>query len=101
MEFTGLGDEAGKVLAQVMKNNPSLITLNISHNKIGAQGSKAIAQAIMLNITPKDFSTILDIGIESNNIGDEGAKDIGEALTHNHTITSLCIVLTQLYARII
>jgi hypothetical protein len=44
---------------------------------IGAEGAKAVAEAIKVN------STLMRIGIQNNGIGDDGAKAVAEAIKVN------------------
>ena len=57
----------------------------VSNNKIGAEGGKAIGEALKVN------TSLISIGLDDTKIGDEGAKAIGEALKG--------ILLTRIYSR--
>ena len=46
-------------------------------NEIGAEGAKAIGEALKVN------TSLTEIDLNNNNIGVEGAKAIGEALKVN------------------
>ena len=65
--------------------NRVLTTLRLNVNKIGAEGAKAIAEALKVNAVV----TTLFLGV--NNIGVEGAKAIAEALKVNAVLTELDI----------
>ena len=66
-----------------MKANTSLTSIDFSRNDIGAEGAKAIAEALTIN------TSLTNIDFSSNNIGPEGAKAIAEALKSNTSLTSI------------
>ena len=72
-------------LVEWLKTNPKdkLIELNLGYNSIGAEDSKALAQAFKTN------TTISSLVLESNKIGAEGAKALADMLKTNKTITKL------------
>jgi hypothetical protein len=77
---TSLLDEALKWIADVIKENSTLLTINISNDYIGDKGGKYFAEAIKVNYT------LQTIFLMNGSIGDEGAKCIAEALKENHTL---------------
>ena len=60
-----------------------LTSLNLEWNEIGAEGAKAIGDALQIN------SVLTELNLYRNEIGDEGAKAIGAALHVNSALTSL------------
>ena len=79
-----------KYIAEALKENTSLTTLNLLDNNIGAAGAKDIAEALKVNTsltTLNLLSTTLIFG--RNNIVAAGAKDIAEALKENTSLTTL------------
>ena len=65
--------------------NRVLTTLGLSHNNIGPEGAKAIADSLK-----SGTAVLTTLYLNSNNIGDEGAIAIAEAL-------KVTAVLTKLY----
>ncbi|KAG0275391.1 hypothetical protein BGZ97_010305, partial [Linnemannia gamsii] len=78
-----IGGKAIGRLAEALKTNSTLITLNLEGNSIGDDGAKALSEALKTNST----LTTLDLG--SNSIRDDGAKALAEALKTNSTLTTL------------
>ena len=50
-----LSDEGAKVLADVLKSNITLETLDLSNNPIGIEGAKALAAMLKTNTTIKEL----------------------------------------------
>lgn len=71
LSLNKIGDEGAKALAR----NATITHLNLSYNEIGDEGVKALARN----------AAIKDLDLERNYIGDEGAK----ALARNTAITHL------------
>uniref|UniRef100_A0A0G4HKE0 Uncharacterized protein n=1 Tax=Chromera velia CCMP2878 TaxID=1169474 RepID=A0A0G4HKE0_9ALVE len=73
-----IGDEGAKALAEALRARalPSLQSLNLSTNKIGDEGVKALAKVLKQTTLP--FLQSLDLS--DNEIGAEGAKFLAEAL---------------------
>eukprot|EP00808_Paulinella_micropora_P018556 g67841.t1 len=76
----GLGPAEAAILAELLKVNKTLQTLDISWNSIGAQGAEHIAEALKVN------NTVQTLNLYGNNIGPDGAKAIGKALEVNATL---------------
>ena len=79
--FQGLewGDADVVELCEVLPRFAALRTLDLSKNKIGLEGAKAIAEALMKSGT----AVVITLYLGLNNIGDEGAIAIAEALKVN------------------
>ena len=78
-----IGDAGAAALAEALKVNKSLTTLDFSQNSIGDAGAAAIAEALNMN---KSLTTLY---ISRNSIGDAGAAAIAEALKVNKSLTTL------------
>jgi Leucine Rich repeat len=78
-----LGDEEAKYLAEKLKNNPVVKTLNLSYNNIGDEGVRYVSDAIKHN-TSMEW-----IYLSNNNIGAEGARYVSDAIKHNTSITMI------------
>ncbi|KAG0367076.1 hypothetical protein BGX24_003408, partial [Mortierella sp. AD032] len=70
-------------LAEALKTNSILTTLNLKFKSIRSDGAKALAEALKTN------STLTTLDLQSNKIGDDGAKALAEALKTNSTLTTL------------
>ena len=85
----GLGSEGAKSLAEALKVNASLTSINLKQNKLGDEGWGVILAGACANKNSK----IASIDVSRENIGPSGAKLIGEALR-----TSASASLTQVLA---
>ncbi|KAG5496478.1 hypothetical protein JIQ42_03304 [Leishmania sp. Namibia] len=87
LAFNLLGDDGGRIVAQMLGSHPSLTTLDLSDNHIGDLGAVAIAEAFLLSST----SSIESLNLSVNHVGDVGFEAIAEALTKtkNKRFTSL------------
>ena len=72
-----------KIIAEALKHNSTITSLDLACSNIGVEESKYLAEALKHN------STLTSLDLESNNIGDEGVKFLAEALKCNSTLTSL------------
>ena len=50
-----IGADGAKAIAEALKVNPVLTTLSLSGNRIGAEGAKAIAEALKVNPVLTNF----------------------------------------------
>ena len=89
----GVGDEGIKALAEMLKKNTILNTLNIEYNRFGAEGVKAMAEMLMTN------KTLNTLHISYNNIGAEGGKALAEMLMTNKTLNTLDISANNIRAK--
>ncbi|KAG0375297.1 hypothetical protein BGX24_009306, partial [Mortierella sp. AD032] len=78
-----IGDNGAKALAEALKTNSALITLDLKGNSIGDDGAQALSEALKANLT----LTTLDLKV--NSIRDSGAQALAEALKANSTLTTL------------
>ncbi|KAG0310141.1 hypothetical protein BGZ99_000641, partial [Dissophora globulifera] len=67
-------------LAEALKTNSTLTTLNLCYNSIGSDGAKALAEVPQINSGPDQLNLMY------NQIGDDGAKALAEAVTTNWTV---------------
>ena len=70
-------------LADLMKYNTTIRSLNISHNNFAGAGADAFAQCLRRN------ETLQSLNIAGNKIGVNGASAIASALSHNTTLRKL------------
>ncbi|KAF9551518.1 hypothetical protein EC957_008187 [Mortierella hygrophila] len=83
LKYNSIGSDGAKAMAEVLKTNSTLTTLDLSNNSIGDDGAKAMAEALKTN------STLTTLDLFNNSIGDDGAKAMAEALKTNSTLTTL------------
>ena len=67
-------------MAEALRVNASLKTLELNLNKIGDAGAAAIANAIAVN------ASVTKLYLYHNKIGDEGAKALASALEVNASL---------------
>jgi ribosomal protein S25 len=72
-------------LAEALKENTSIIYIDIGESDIGDKGAEALAKAFEIN------NTLRTIVLDNNKISDYGAKAILEALKVNTTLTNLIL----------
>ena len=77
-------------LAESLKYNKSLTTLNLNHNEIGDCGAVALGECLKYN---KSLTTL---NLSSNEIGDGGAAALGECLKYNKSLTTLDLNRTKI-----
>ena len=77
-----LGSEGGKAIAEALKVNNTLTNINLSGNKLGSEAGKVIGEALKVN------STIVEIDLMNNDLGPEAGKVIAEALQNNTIIVN-------------
>ncbi|KAG0042607.1 hypothetical protein BGZ83_000255 [Gryganskiella cystojenkinii] len=85
-----IGEKVVRVLAEALKTNTFLTSLNLGSNSIGESGAQALGEALKTNT----FLTSLSLG--RNSIGDSGAQSLGEALKTNATLTTLDLRLNSI-----
>ncbi|KAL1520434.1 hypothetical protein AB1Y20_022017 [Prymnesium parvum] len=78
-----IGAEGAAHIAEALKTNTTLTSLHLYGNKIEAEGAAHIAEALKTN------ATLTSLHLYGNNIGAEGAAHVAEALKTNATLTSL------------
>src|SRR3990167_578971 len=78
-----LNDTKARVLAKAFRHNASLITLDLSSNKITDVGAKAIAKAFKHNTSLKTLD------LSGNEIGAGGVEALIDLLQHNTSLRTL------------
>ncbi|KAG0334005.1 hypothetical protein BG000_008716 [Podila horticola] len=78
-----IGGKSFGRLAEALKTNSTLTTLDLMRNSIGDTGAQALAEALKTN------STLIALDLQNNSIGDSGAQALAEALETNSTLTTL------------
>ena len=106
-----LGDDGARAIANALRVNSTLQTLDLFSNDIGADGTRAIAELLRVNTTLQSLdlgrncmgddevraiaealrvnSKLQVLDLYGNNIGDDGALAIAEALRVNTTLQKL------------
>jgi hypothetical protein len=80
---SGINNVLVGYLTRGLKENTSLLQLDLSDNRIEADGAELLAQALSIN------KTLQELNLSDNTIGDKGAKSLAEALTINTTLKAL------------
>jgi serine/threonine protein kinase len=80
---TVLCDEEMKIIAEELKTNGIVRSLELSGNNLSDEGAIAIAEMLEVN------KTINKVVLNENQISSEGAKRLARALTNNKTLVSL------------
>ena len=79
-----IGDEGAKQLAEALRNNRRLRTLDLWSNDIGPKGAAALAAALAVN------NKLDKLYLNENKVGAEGARALVKALASPSTVlTSL------------
>jgi len=78
-----IGVDVVKMIADALKDNHTLKTLNLIGSNICDDGAKIIADAIKVN------QSLEKLNLSSNKIGDDGAKVLVDALRVNHSLKRL------------
>ncbi|KAG0261637.1 hypothetical protein BGZ95_004182, partial [Linnemannia exigua] len=78
-----LGEEELQTLAETLKTNSPLITLDLNSNPIGSNGAVTPSEALKFKLTT--------LNLYGNSIGDNGAVALSEALKTNSTLTTLSL----------
>ncbi|KAG0310160.1 hypothetical protein BGZ99_000629 [Dissophora globulifera] len=75
--------EEVRILTQILKTNPTLVTWHLYKKKIRDNGARALSEVLKIN------STLTTLSLDSNSIGDNGAQALSDALKNNSTLTTL------------
>ncbi|KAF9177180.1 hypothetical protein BGZ51_009033, partial [Haplosporangium sp. Z 767] len=76
-------DNGALALSDALKTNSTLITLNLGNNSIGDKGAVALSDALKTN------STLITLNLRFNSIGVNGAVALSDVLKTNSTLTTL------------
>lgn len=81
-----IGEVGAQVLARSLRTNASLQKLELGHNRIGDEGTKALAKAIESSHTP----VLEAVTLTSTRMTDTGAPAFGQSFNNRHVLT--CVV---------
>ena len=84
------GDSGATAVAEALKINTALTSLNLDYNNIGDEGAAAIAEAL------KGGTALTDLMLENNKIGNGGAIALAEALTVNKVLRVLDLKMNNI-----
>jgi hypothetical protein len=73
LSYNNVGDDGAKALADVLKVNSTTTSIDLSYNNVDVAGAKALADALKVN------SAITTIDLTYNSVGDDGAKALADA----------------------
>jgi hypothetical protein len=120
-----IGDEGAKAIAEALKVNVVVTTVDLGDNSIRVEGAIAIAEALKVNAVLtklylrnnyihvhvsrvsgakaiaealKVNAVVTELDLGANNIGNEGAEAIAEALKVNAVLTKLWLVSNNISA---
>ncbi|MEQ2215668.1 hypothetical protein XENOCAPTIV_004123 [Xenoophorus captivus] len=85
-----IGSKGAKFLAEALKMNQALISINFQNNSIAEEGAQAIAEVLQCN------RKLVSLNMRKNTVGVGGAKKFAEALKTNRTLTKLILCSNQL-----
>lgn len=74
---TEVGDDAVELISRGLKENRSLLELNLSSCGLGDEGCAHLADALLTNVT------LTHLWLQKNEIGDGGILSLSETLKHN------------------
>jgi len=84
LDWNGLGEGGGRALAETLRLNTTLTSLNLRGNGLREGGGQALAETLrLLN------KTVTSLNLRSNGLGEGGGRALAEALRLNTTVTSL------------
>ena len=78
-----ISDAGATALAQALRHNSRLMTLDLSNNSVSDAGATAVAKALHHN------STLWQLDLSNNSVSDTGATAVAQALRHNSTLREL------------
>jgi Ran GTPase-activating protein (RanGAP) involved in mRNA processing and transport len=85
LNYDAIGAHETKALANALSSNTTLTKLSLHSNRIGSDGAKALANALSNN------TTLTELNLWENNIGDDGTEALANALSSNTTLTNLIL----------
>ncbi|XP_065893714.1 ribonuclease inhibitor-like [Dysidea avara] len=89
-QCSGINDDKAKELSTVISKNSSLVSLDISHNRLTTFGATQIAKAL------QSVTTLQTFVLNNCEITDEAAKHIATAISYNPQLTELNISWNKL-----
>ena len=96
LSLCSIGSVGAQHLAQALCVNTSVKTLDLSHNLLGDEGAKALAEMLMLGGNGAESSGTVNTTLEHVdlgwcNIGNIGAVHLAQALCVNTSVKTLCL----------
>jgi len=85
LSFTAMGDAACAAVCEMIKSNPNVVDLFLSHNKITTKGATELAKVL------EKVSSIQCIDVSSNAIDEKGILALAKMLEVNSKILSVSI----------
>ncbi len=83
---TEVGDDAVELMSRGLKENRSLLELNLSCCGLGDEGCAHLAEALLVN------GTLTHLWLQKNEIGDGGILSLSETIRQNKLV---CILIAQ------
>jgi hypothetical protein len=90
LESCGLGEGGGRALAETLRLNATIMSLDLGWNRLGEGGGRALAETLRLN------TTVTSLNLGFNDPGEGGGRALAETLRLNFTVTSLDLGLNDL-----
>jgi hypothetical protein len=81
-----IGNKNTATLADALKINKSVTAINLYYNGIGVEGASALADALKVN------TSLTRINLGYNEIGDVGASALADALKVNTSLTTIDVI---------
>ncbi|NXA41590.1 NLRC3 protein, partial [Eudromia elegans] len=85
LRSNSIGPKGAKALADALKKNQVLLSLNLQHNVIKEEGATFLAEALLTN------HRLTTLHLQKNSIGTHGARKIAEALKQNCSLKELIL----------
>ena len=85
LSSTGLGDQACGAIGEMLKTNPNVVDVFLSHNKMTTKGATDLAKVL------EKITTVQCIDVSSNTIDEKGILALAKMLEHNSKILSVSI----------
>ncbi|KAF8946564.1 hypothetical protein BGZ47_000162 [Haplosporangium gracile] len=83
LQHNKVGPHEVQAMAEALRTNSTLITLHLGSNVIGDSGAQSLSAVLKMN------STLITLNLDHNSIGDEGAQALSEVLKTNSTLITL------------
>lgn len=116
-----IGDEAAPLMAQILKSNNHLCSIDLSENNLADKGAVEISTALLsntsvctLNLTNNSIgilgalalakvfnsnTSLVAIKLDENNIADDGAVALANALISNSTVEAISLTFNRIGKR--
>nr|KAJ3420832.1 T-complex-associated testis-expressed protein 1 [Polyrhizophydium stewartii] len=91
VQASAIEDDRCRLICSALLSNTSLVSLDLSHNKIGDSGARGLAKVLAAPTT-----ALRHLRLSNNKIGQAGAQNIGKALGVNKSLVSLDLRLNHL-----